>query len=253
MSDATDLKVKNDSLKSCYYDGNTNSIHMPSPQTFTSPSNYYSALLHEVSHARMREVNAVDEFKLGFNPDLYATSIQDRAKEELRAELSAIFTCAKIGLDYNLENHSAYLQSWLKTFKSDPQELLIAANEANKISNSIIERTHEYLKNNNIELVDFNNPKYRDLALCSINLPEKVVEPSVDFKNIPEPQGELNENTVQISKENEAQEVTELKIKNHDENYNKGVDRTKDEVDSLNNDNSIEEQEESRQTRRGRR
>ena len=253
MSDATGLKVKNDSLKNCYYNGNTNSIHMASPQAFTSPANYYSALLHEVSHARMGEINAVDEFKLGFNPELYSTSIHDRAKEELRAELSAVFTCAKIGLDYNLENHSAYLQSWLKAFKSDPQELLLAANEANKISNSIIKRTHEYLKNNNIELADFNNPKYRDLSLCSISLPEKAIEPVELKNNANSHDSDLDEKSAKINRQNEAQDFSELSVTKHNDNYNKGAENV-EEVNSLNNDeSSIEEQEEPRQNRRVRR
>jgi antirestriction protein ArdC len=256
MADATGLNVKNDSANSCFYRQDTNSIHMASPQAFSSPNNYYSALLHEVSHARMRETNAVEDFKLSFNPDLYATSIQERAKEELRAELSAVFTCAKIGLNYDLENHSAYLQSWLKAFKNNPEELLTAANEANKISNAIMDRTHEYLKKNNIDIHEFNEPKYRELDLCAISI-NKNIEPVVinELTNLNKNESTQSvqtqvENSQEICKDisnNENKEFNDKKINSQEGVEKKNEESTIDDAIEVDNNENITQ---SRRTRR---
>lgn len=174
MTAATGLQVKNDSFNCCSYCDDTKSIHMVSPVGFKNPEAYYSALLHEVAHARMREPEAIKELKLNFAPEQYHVSINERAKEELRAELCAVFTCAKIGLSYNLENHTAYLDSWLKEFKENPKELLHAASEANRVSNSILERTHEYVMSNNL-----NWEEFRKLELCEVK--KDIIEPQINM------------------------------------------------------------------------
>lgn len=175
MTATTGLQIKNDSFDRCGYRDDTNTIHMVNPVGFKNPESYYSALLHEVAHARMREPDAIQELRLTFNPELYHVSINERAKEELRAELCAVFTCAKIGLGYNLENHTAYLDSWLQEFKENPRELLHAASEANRVSNSILTRTHEYVMSNSIDWKEF-----RQLELCEVK--NELVVPSFEPK-----------------------------------------------------------------------
>ena len=55
------------------------------------------------------------------------------AREELVAELGACFMCFDLGIVSTPRKESAaYLQSWLKQFKSDPNFLFEAYADANK-------------------------------------------------------------------------------------------------------------------------
>ena len=45
--------------------------------------------------------------------------LEGRALEELTAEIGSAFLLAEFGLKANLQNSSAYVQSWIKTLKND--------------------------------------------------------------------------------------------------------------------------------------
>ena len=68
------------------------------------------------------------------------------AREELRAELSSVFMCQRLGINYNLENDqshiensAAYLNSWTKLLQNDKSELFKAAADASKITSYLID------------------------------------------------------------------------------------------------------------------
>lgn len=66
------------------------------------------------------------------------------AKEELRAEISSAFTAQAVGITYeqnsHMENHKAYIQSWISALKNNPNELFLAIKDAEKISDYLIEK-----------------------------------------------------------------------------------------------------------------
>ena len=64
----------------------------------------------------------------GFGNEIYA-------KEELRAELTSMFLQQRYNVNFDekhYENHAAYLQSWAKVIKNDPNEIYRAAADAEK-------------------------------------------------------------------------------------------------------------------------
>ena len=62
------------------------------------------------------------------------------ALEELRAEIGSSFLCGDLGLDISnarIDNHKAYIQSWISGFKEKPNVLLSTINDAKKITDYI--------------------------------------------------------------------------------------------------------------------
>ncbi len=71
------------------------------------------------------------------------------AKEELVAELGAMMLQGKLGIkleDTHIDNHGAYLQSWIKVLKNDFNELFKASIEAEKASELLYNRYLEHSK-----------------------------------------------------------------------------------------------------------
>lgn len=123
-------------------------------EDFKDTAGFYAVAAHEIAHSTgiedrlncpgvaQRSINAFDE-------ELYA-------KEELRAELTSMFISQKYGFEVDqehIDNHKAYLQSWAKALKNDPNELWRAA--------SLAEKTVEYVETHMIhpcqELKQFVN------------------------------------------------------------------------------------------------
>lgn len=99
-------------------------------------ANYFGTFLHEISHA----VGAPKRLgRFGMS----AMSLQERAMEELIAEWSATMLCSgikgiKLGEDH-IQQHSAYLSSWVQALKADKSAIFKAAAAA--------QRTCDYLAN----------------------------------------------------------------------------------------------------------
>ena len=102
-------------------------IRMPAPSQFASDHEFCSTLYHECSHGtgHSKRLNRDLTGKFGD---------EDYAKEELVAELSAVFLCAELGVKYDLQNHASYLKSWQKAIRSDARYVLTAAGDAQKAS-----------------------------------------------------------------------------------------------------------------------
>jgi len=112
-----------------YYSLTQDFIGMPNPQSFFNAPEYYSVLFHEATHstgnikrlgrhAKMRDLN--------FGSHSYS-------QEELIAEMGAAYLCGICGIEQQtIPNSTAYIQSWIRTFKNDPKILVIAAAQAQK-------------------------------------------------------------------------------------------------------------------------
>ncbi|KVV40806.1 hypothetical protein WT27_12810 [Burkholderia territorii] len=113
-----------------YYRPSTDSTSMPARSTFASQYDFYATLMHELGHATMGK-------------DRVARNATHYATEELRAEMAATLTCAELGLprlEGQLENHAAYLQSWLREFADKKHKLVSVASDAQRIADWLIER-----------------------------------------------------------------------------------------------------------------
>ena len=146
-----DTLIKNMGLKfqeggtQAFYRASTDCITMPPEKTFVDTYGYMSTFLHEAGHASGHESR--------LNRDLSGTfGTESYAKEELRAEIASAFTSQALGfgkegsgLHQNLDNHKAYVQSWIEAIQDKPNELFAAIKDAEKISDYLLEKG-EFLK-----------------------------------------------------------------------------------------------------------
>lgn len=131
-------------------------IRMPDQAAFhgtesgTGDYEYWATLMHESihstgSHKRLQRMNPASP---RFGP-------QDRAREELIAEVGAAMLCAELGIGQqagslgrlakeHLDNHSAYIASWLTLLKQDRNEIFRASADA--------QRACDYMREHAVEL-----------------------------------------------------------------------------------------------------
>lgn len=128
------VKVIHDQCNKNYYVPATNEIHLTIKSSFETKDEYYSTVLHELSHAKLNDKS----IELDFDVNQYYTDKNIQVKEKLRAELSSVFLCAEIGINYDVQNHAAYLYSWLDVIKHNKSELWSAVADSNRIVEAIL-------------------------------------------------------------------------------------------------------------------
>ena len=109
-----------------FYRPSTDEITMPPKALFHHSDNYYSTILHEITHATGHK-KRLDRSMAG----RFGSS--DYAFEELIAELGSAFSCAELGIFGNGETqHACYIASWLKKLNEDKKFIFKAAASAAK-------------------------------------------------------------------------------------------------------------------------
>ena len=120
-----------------FYRPSDDSITLPFVESFQDAYAYMATFLHEAGHATGHESRLDRQVRNTFGSPAYA-------KEELRAEIASAFTGQALGIDgmskEHLDNHKAYIQSWIKTLEDNPGELYAAIRDAEKISDYLIEK-----------------------------------------------------------------------------------------------------------------
>lgn len=123
-----------------YYSPGMDSITLPPEATFDDTYSYMATFLHECGHASGHEARLNRDLTGGFGSESYA-------REELRAEIASAFTAQSLGLQltdeqlqYQTEQHTAYIQGWSKILQDSPEELFRAIKDAEAISNYLIEK-----------------------------------------------------------------------------------------------------------------
>ena len=120
-----------------FYRPGDDSITLPFVESFQDAYAYMATFLHEAGHATGHESRLDRPVRNTFGSPAYA-------KEELRAEIASAFTGQALGIDgmnkEHLDNHKAYIQSWIKTLENNPGELYAAIRDAEKISDYLIEK-----------------------------------------------------------------------------------------------------------------
>ncbi|MDO5555129.1 MAG: zincin-like metallopeptidase domain-containing protein [Clostridia bacterium] len=137
----------------CFYSPIKDEIILTPRRYFKSEEAFIATLLHEMSHSTGHESRLNRNIINVFGTNEYA-------KEELRAELGAIFVEADLNFDLKGENkidHTNYLKSWISVLEDNPDELFKACNDSSKILERIIENYNNYIeleKNNKQEMED---------------------------------------------------------------------------------------------------
>lgn len=131
---ATNYKINHDQLTRNFYRSSTKEIHLTSKASFKSPEDYYATAFHECSHAKLDD----GTIPLNYDKTKYEINKSVRAKEELRAEISSVLICAELGMNYDIQNHASYVNSWIQILKDDKAELWSAVSDSNKVADGII-------------------------------------------------------------------------------------------------------------------
>jgi antirestriction protein ArdC len=103
-------------------------ITLPGLAQFNSPEEIFDTIMHELTHStgHRRRLDRSDLLSDYGNPNGQA-----RAQEELIAEMGAAILGEMFGVNYDVDNTQAYMQSWFSVLKNGNPELLqIAASKA---------------------------------------------------------------------------------------------------------------------------
>jgi len=128
-------KICHDGGNKAYYRPSTDSIHIPSKESFidtktsNATSNYYGVLFHELTHWT-GDKNRLNRNLCGNfgNPEY--------AFEELIAELGAAYQCSNMNIDADpRSDHSSYINSWIKAIQDNDKAILKASSLASKAVN----------------------------------------------------------------------------------------------------------------------
>ena len=119
-----------------FYNLQTDKVTLPERGQFPSATHYYQTALHELGHAtghesRLNRPSLQEGVKAGFGSEAYA-------KEELRAEISAMMSGQRVGVGHDPSRGAAYVEGWLKALKDNPREIYRAASEAQKMSDHLV-------------------------------------------------------------------------------------------------------------------
>lgn len=159
-----------------YYSPKEDKIVLPLRAYFKTEEAFVATLFHEMAHSTGNEKRLNRKIK-----NLFGTV--DYAKEELRAELGAIFLEADLNIDLkgaNKIDHTNYLKSWISVLEDNPDELFKACNDCSKISERLIENYNKCIELGEttikqVEIVILNDEQYGNNSLWRI--------PLNDFKN----------------------------------------------------------------------
>lgn len=125
-----------------HYKPETDTIEMPSRETFRAEWRYWKTVFHEAAHATGHE-KRLNRQSLTENRGRYAVGDDKKTYclEELVAEMTAAFLGASAGIiEDDFENSAAYLQGWLDVLrvKDNKTWLVKAASDAQKAADYVL-------------------------------------------------------------------------------------------------------------------
>lgn len=143
MKERTGLLVIHGGDKA-FYSPKLDEVRIPAKRSFHSEYDYFSTIFHEFSHSTLHEkrLNRTNAIGQKWGDSAYAL-------EELRAEIaSAILSdstglsarCSPESMKAHVENHSAYLRSWIKAIERDPMAVFSAAKDAEAMAEYVLEQ-----------------------------------------------------------------------------------------------------------------
>lgn len=120
--------------KSAWYKPADDQVQMPPLKSFETADSYYATFLHELAHSTGHESRLN---RSGVTGEILFGS-EDYSREELVAELASAFCSAEIGLDNSLlEDSASYISGWLRSLRTDPRAMVLAASQAQKAADYI--------------------------------------------------------------------------------------------------------------------
>ena len=123
-----------------FYNLQTDTVTLPEREQFASANGYYQTALHELGHATGHPAR-MDRDTLTAGAGHFGST--EYAREELRAEMSAMMTGERVGVGHDGSRGAAYVKGWLKAIDDDPKEIYKAAADAQKISDYLLRPIRE--------------------------------------------------------------------------------------------------------------
>lgn len=131
LSKNMNVEIMNDGGDKAYYSPSQDMIHLPTPESFNSDYAYNATALHELSHSTGHPTRLNRPQGGFFGSESYAY-------EELVAEMCSCF----MGVDLcteatsaHIDNHKAYVQSWVQEIRDKPESLIRAIKDAQTAAN----------------------------------------------------------------------------------------------------------------------
>jgi antirestriction protein ArdC len=118
-----------------YYDRIDDAITMPPVALFDTRAHWAATLCHESGHWTGHKDRLAREFGKKFGDEAYAF-------EELCAEMTSCLLGADLGLPtHHIDDHAAYIGSWLRVLKRDNRALMTAAARAEAAASFLLRAT----------------------------------------------------------------------------------------------------------------
>jgi len=123
--DATRATIVHEGQDKAFYSPSKDYIGMPLLAQFDTTEDFYSVLLHELTHWS-GHASRMDRF-----PTLGVSTTEEYAFEELIAEIGAAFLLAHCDLCLQpRQDHAEYLAAWIRRCKKEPRAMFNAASKA---------------------------------------------------------------------------------------------------------------------------
>ena len=140
-----------------FYNMQTDKVTLPEREQFVTGNGYYQIALHELGHATGHP-DRLDRDTLKNGVENFRGT--EYAREELRAEISAVLTGARGGVGHDGIRGETYVKGWLTALNHDPQEIDKAAAEAQHMSDYLmrpIRAREQVTEQEHAELTDTNS------------------------------------------------------------------------------------------------
>ncbi len=131
LSDGMGVEIFTDGGDQAYYSPSQDKIHLPTPESFTSEYAFNATALHELSHSTGHPTRLNRPQSAFFGTSQYAY-------EELVAEMCSCFMGTELQTEAtqeHIDNHKAYVQSWIQSIKEKPETLVRAIKDAQAAAN----------------------------------------------------------------------------------------------------------------------
>lgn len=171
----SEAQIFYDQMNQNFYSSKLDEIHVVPRERFDDNSHFYGTVAHEIVHSTGHESRLKRDMGGKFGSEQYA-------REELVAELTTMFMAREYGFsldDKHKENHKAYILSWSKALKENPDELFRAARLADKavdyINTKMLGKTLENEEKKEQKLVN-KKEEIKDIEQLGMSVKEPVTE-----------------------------------------------------------------------------
>lgn len=130
LSGKMNVPIYYDGIDRAFYRPAEDAIHLPAASSFNSAEELAATSLHELAHATGHESRLNRNIQNSFGTENYAY-------EELVAEMTSSFMTIRVDEkipDILMENHKAYINSWIKEVENNPDVLVSAIRDAERAS-----------------------------------------------------------------------------------------------------------------------